>query len=383
MEDSDAAPGLDNQLDKSQEEEGEEDKGYSQEFGNQEEEGGSSGGGKLGGEEDEEQGGGLATSSPQPDASDGSLSGDARPAPNYSQEGFGEGSEPGTSSHGGQQEEARGSEGDGLASTSEPADAPAGAAVAPAGIALVTVPSGSGSSKPGSTDGSRTSTPRQTILQKISEIPTTTLQPNSSASASSGPLPPLAPSSGAATATPPGVGPTSRLSATSSAASTAAPPPGPSYLHPTAVLPKPPLQEYTNAEQEQVQAVFGPASFQGIRSLPNALNPDFRQRLYEELIETGQLDRQGLLPTTRVFGGMSYSIEVGAHGTSGPPLALGLKPVARVHPYAGTFTKFEYLPSEYDREKVLGKFEKLRGKMSQVGGAPPGGGGAGGRALGD
>ena len=44
-----------------------------------------------------------------------------------------------------------------------------------------------------------------------------------------------------------------------------------------------PNHVYKNAEQDAVRNAFSQRSFGGIRSLPNALAPDFRRSLYEEL----------------------------------------------------------------------------------------------------
>jgi hypothetical protein len=35
---------------------------------------------------------------------------------------------------------------------------------------------------------------------------------------------------------------------------------------------------------------------------------------------------------------------------------------------AQTFTTYEYLPSEFEREKLMAKFERLKKKLHQVGG---------------
>ena len=86
---------------------------------------------------------------------------------------------------------------------------------------------------------------------------------------------------------------------------------GPRYQQPTQVLPKGFLQgafvdgpivdiaqkwislmtaDYSNATTEHITTVFstGTALSRGIRSLPDALSPDFRQKLYEQLVETGR-----------------------------------------------------------------------------------------------
>jgi hypothetical protein len=44
---------------------------------------------------------------------------------------------------------------------------------------------------------------------------------------------------------------------------------------------------YINADAEEVANSFSIAAMVGIRSLPNALAPHFRQQLYQELVFTG------------------------------------------------------------------------------------------------
>ena len=41
-----------------------------------------------------------------------------------------------------------------------------------------------------------------------------------------------------------------------------------------------------------VRSAFNQGSYQGIRSLPNALKPDFRRQLYEKILEHAKVARQ-------------------------------------------------------------------------------------------
>jgi hypothetical protein len=85
---------------------------------------------------------------------------------------------------------------------------------------------------------------------------------------------------------------------------------------------------------------------------------------------------------------LSYGLE---GGPLSMPLSCGQKQVARVNPLSGVspstpqfflyltntllfrqmFTQFEYLPSDYDRTRLMGKFDRLRHKLCQI--APSGG----------
>ena len=48
--------------------------------------------------------------------------------------------------------------------------------------------------------------------------------------------------------------------------------------------------DYSHATTEHISSVFstGTSLSRGIRSLPDALSPDFRQKLYEQLVESGR-----------------------------------------------------------------------------------------------
>lgn len=154
--------------------------------------------------------------------------------------------------------------------------------------------------------------------------------------------------------------------------------PIPGYMQSTATMPKPPLQAYRNADHEAVTMAFTPGTLMGIRSLPNALQPDFRTRLYDAMVTTAVREREaGRLHTGGNQGDMEEDLEATngsrlslSHGMAAVqppmPLASGQKGVARVHPHAGAFTTFEYMPSEYERPRLVAKFDRLKGKLAQV-----------------
>jgi len=130
------------------------------------------------------------------------------------------------------------------------------------------------------------------------------------------------------------------------------------------VLPKGPLQDYRNADAEHLSLVFSKGGMlnRGIRSLPNAMSPDFRSKLYDELLAAGRREteeRQASGPR----GSPSYSLQGGPQAT---PLAFGQRRVVPQHPYAGSFTTYEYMPSEFERQKLIVRFERLKNKLAQV-----------------
>ncbi|PNW83149.1 hypothetical protein CHLRE_06g308650v5 [Chlamydomonas reinhardtii] len=143
------------------------------------------------------------------------------------------------------------------------------------------------------------------------------------------------------------------------------PPPPPHHLSTTRVQPKGPLDACAaQSASEHVRTVWSTANICGIRSLPNALNPDFRERLYQELVAAAQRERAGDTSGDRGRrADLSYGLE---GGPLAMPLSVGQKQVARIHPLSGMFTQFEYLPSEYDRVKLMGKFDRLKHKLSQT-----------------
>ncbi|KAG2436100.1 hypothetical protein HYH02_011611 [Chlamydomonas schloesseri] len=143
------------------------------------------------------------------------------------------------------------------------------------------------------------------------------------------------------------------------------PPPPPHHLSTTRVQPKGPLDACAaQSASEHVRSVWSTANICGIRSLPNALSPDFRERLYQELVAAAQRERAGDTSGDRGRrADLSYGLE---GGPLAMPLSVGQKQVARIHPLRGMFTQYEYLPSEYDRVKLMGKFDRLKHKLSQA-----------------
>eukprot|EP00798_Chlamydomonas_sp_ICE-L_P030306 gene30306-35295_t len=143
-----------------------------------------------------------------------------------------------------------------------------------------------------------------------------------------------------------------------------APPPPPHYLHATLVMPKGAHQGYKNAGKEHIENVWstGTSLARGIRSLPNALSPDYRINLYDEIIEGAKNEKSGVGPMFKALG-LAYGNESGPNSVQ---LAAGQRAVPKEHPYAGSFSTYEHLPSEYDRQQLLQKFERLKKKLAQI-----------------
>lgn len=98
--------------------------------------------------------------------------------------------------------------------------------------------------------------------------------------------------------------------------------------------PKGPLDACAaQSASEHVRTVWSTANICGIRSLPNALNPDFRERLYQELVAAAQRERAGDTSGDRGRrADLSYGLE---GGPLAMPLSVGQKQVARIHPLSG------------------------------------------------
>lgn len=133
----------------------------------------------------------------------------------------------------------------------------------------------------------------------------------------------------------------------------------PRYANATGVQPKLPLQEYRNADDEAVKSAYSNTSLTGIRSLPNALQPEFRQKLYEDLVETAKLERQGKSPKK------NHELQNASARPVSCKLREGTKIPAKYSPISGAFSTFTYMSSEYDREKLMARFEKLKNKLKQ------------------
>mmetsp|Transcript_39359 Transcript_39359/g.47712 ORF Transcript_39359/g.47712 Transcript_39359/m.47712 type:complete len:364 (-) Transcript_39359:345-1436(-) len=135
------------------------------------------------------------------------------------------------------------------------------------------------------------------------------------------------------------------------------------YLGNTAVQPKPVTRGeigetvYRNSEQDHVRHAFNQGNYVGIRSLPNAMAPDFRQQIYEQVISDTK----------------KHSNLESGYGTGGRPDATRAEPlstgVASGQRKPGThsaapnaFSNYEYKHSEYEREKELRATEQRLSK---------------------
>ncbi|KAL6759204.1 hypothetical protein V8C86DRAFT_1351378 [Haematococcus lacustris] len=149
----------------------------------------------------------------------------------------------------------------------------------------------------------------------------------------------------------------------------------PRFQTATFVSPKQPLHEYKNVSQDAVTLAFSPITFFGLRSLPNALSPDFKQQLYQQLVTTHQHEfatAHGLPPAGAGPGPGGHepvwhrtlSQEAEQELTSRVP--PGQRLLQPSHPHAGDFSTFEYQPSEYERDRLQHKISKLKSKLSQL-----------------
>uniref|UniRef100_A0A383WNY4 Uncharacterized protein n=1 Tax=Tetradesmus obliquus TaxID=3088 RepID=A0A383WNY4_TETOB len=160
------------------------------------------------------------------------------------------------------------------------------------------------------------------------------------------------------------------------------------YMQTTAAQPKAPLQECPHADDEGIFSAFSPAGpGLGIRSLPNALMPSYRQQLFQQLVHAGkqrqaelhqqyqqQQQQQQCQPRH-----MSASCS-GQHSDQQWPqcsskstpggfrgaFSASTKIPRRYSPNQGQFSTFIHISSEYERALVLQRFAKLSSKLAEV-----------------
>mmetsp|Transcript_24486 Transcript_24486/g.33756 ORF Transcript_24486/g.33756 Transcript_24486/m.33756 type:complete len:364 (+) Transcript_24486:48-1139(+) len=118
---------------------------------------------------------------------------------------------------------------------------------------------------------------------------------------------------------------------------------------------------FRNAEQDIVNSAFGQGAYQGIRSLPNALSPDFRSKLFKEVIE--ETKRTCYTEAGTGSGGRpdmrkgDLSVEV-ANGQRKP----GVRSAAPT-----VFSHYEHKHTEYAREKEMKAAEQRESKTKWLG----------------
>mmetsp|Transcript_10000 Transcript_10000/g.17190 ORF Transcript_10000/g.17190 Transcript_10000/m.17190 type:complete len:368 (-) Transcript_10000:257-1360(-) len=141
------------------------------------------------------------------------------------------------------------------------------------------------------------------------------------------------------------------------------------FMKPTAVQPIRPktpggtevhtgeMPVYRNAEQDTVKSAFTSTAAVGIRSLPNALNPNFRQVLLKEALKEAKLAHKteagtgtGGKPDLSMADPLSVSVAPGQH-----------KP-DKYSPIPGVFSTYEYHHSEYGRDKEIDSEERRNAK---------------------
>jgi len=141
-----------------------------------------------------------------------------------------------------------------------------------------------------------------------------------------------------------------------------------SYTLATTVQPKrvttesdndPPV--YRNAEQDHVKSAFTSTACVGIRSLPNALTPNFRQVLLQEALEQTKLNNRteagtgtGGNPVTRTD---PLSVEVGP----------GQRRPDKHSAVPGVFSTYDYHHSEYGREREILSDSRRTAKEKWIG----------------
>eukprot|EP00878_Enallax_costatus_P019791 GHUV01020894.1.p1 GENE.GHUV01020894.1~~GHUV01020894.1.p1 ORF type:complete len:239 (+),score=64.70 GHUV01020894.1:1014-1730(+) len=151
---------------------------------------------------------------------------------------------------------------------------------------------------------------------------------------------------------------------------------GVTLLAPTAQQPKAPLQDSPQADHEGIQNAWSPAAVGGIRSLPNAMAPDYRQQLFMQLLQR-EKQRQAQLHQQRLQSHSAASTSDQHHrAASSPqpvdarsgsaPASPAVKVPHRYSPMQGYFSTYDHITSEYDRKDLMDKFAKLNSKLAEV-----------------
>lgn len=102
-------------------------------------------------------------------------------------------------------------------------------------------------------------------------------------------------------------------------------------------------QDYPNVDAETIRNAFSPNAMAcGIRTLPNALAPDFRSKLMEEVISRSKYFFS--------HGHGHPSLPSGSYFEE-PVTAFG-SPPRKEHPLNNTFSMYRYEPSPYNAARV-------------------------------
>mmetsp|Transcript_9954 Transcript_9954/g.18710 ORF Transcript_9954/g.18710 Transcript_9954/m.18710 type:complete len:171 (+) Transcript_9954:254-766(+) len=118
---------------------------------------------------------------------------------------------------------------------------------------------------------------------------------------------------------------------------------------------------YRNAEQDHVQRGFSNSAHVGIRSLPNALTPNFRQQLYKEVISNTKKNSSTEPGTGTGGAGLLNKADL-----LSVPVAKGQRKPAGRSAAPAAFTLYEYQPTEFGREKELKIEQKQESKAKCV-----------------
>eukprot|EP00241_Pyramimonas_parkeae_P005082 CAMPEP_0114229492 /NCGR_PEP_ID=MMETSP0058-20121206/2936_1 /TAXON_ID=36894 /ORGANISM="Pyramimonas parkeae, CCMP726" /LENGTH=364 /DNA_ID=CAMNT_0001340571 /DNA_START=260 /DNA_END=1354 /DNA_ORIENTATION=- len=118
---------------------------------------------------------------------------------------------------------------------------------------------------------------------------------------------------------------------------------------------------YRNAEQDHVQRGFSNSAHVGIRSLPNALTPNFRQQLYKEVISNTKKNSSTEPGTGTGGAGLLNKADL-----LSVPVAKGQRKPAGRSAAPAAFTLYEYQPTEFGREKELKIEQKQESKAKWV-----------------
>jgi len=129
--------------------------------------------------------------------------------------------------------------------------------------------------------------------------------------------------------------------------------------HGTGVQPKGPAEEYKNYAQDKVRSAFGKADFHGIRSLPNAMSPNFREQLYQGILELTKREQE-VRRMTMMQRGEQAMMATSANGSQASTfVGPGQKATGRFSALpkeiTQAFSTFPHMSSPYTPTLTLGR----------------------------
>mmetsp|Transcript_28492 Transcript_28492/g.93085 ORF Transcript_28492/g.93085 Transcript_28492/m.93085 type:complete len:346 (-) Transcript_28492:418-1455(-) len=126
---------------------------------------------------------------------------------------------------------------------------------------------------------------------------------------------------------------------------------------------------YRNEAQDVVRTAFKPG-FNGIRSLPNAITPSFRQQAHEDMLQSARSGQSATASlTARARARIAQRPGPKVTGTPAPlsePVAMGQRKPGQFTSTPKMFTIYDYQPDEFEREREIKRQETEKSKSQWI-----------------